>query len=120
MSALLVVEFNEDQLDFLQILGELHRLCEQATYEGDAMARYGVDLDEAQVKTAGIIAEHYGLTIEEIIEHMILTALQQAVMGITRPGMTPEEVNRAMTEHSERMVRELKARRGGGSKLIRP
>ena len=81
--------------------------------------RYGIDLDEAQVKTAGIIAEHYGLTIEETIEHVVLSALQQAVMGITRPGMTPEEVNRAMTEHSERLVGELKARRGGGSGLIR-
>lgn len=83
--------------------------------------RYGIDLDEAQVKTAGIIAEHYGLTIEETIEHVVLTALQQAVMGITRPGMTPEEVNRAMTEHAERLVGELKARRrGGGSGLVRP
>ena len=82
--------------------------------------RYGIDLDEAQVKTVGIIAEHYGLTIEETIEHVVLMALQQAVMGITRPGMTPEEVNRAMTEHSDRITRELKARRGGGSSLIRP
>ncbi len=121
-----VIEFGvtRDQMDHLQILGELSWLVDKARQE-ERDVRVGIDLDEAQIRAATIIAEYHGLEVEEAIEHIILVALQEATMAVTRPGMSMEEVNRAMTEHSARIAGELRLRRlsrggNGQSGIIRP
>ncbi len=77
--------------------------------------RFGIDLHETQVNAIRLIAEHHGLSIEETVELFVLTGVQEVVMGITKPGMSPAEVSKALQGHSDRMIRELKVRRGGGS-----
>ncbi len=119
-----IIELDEDQADFLQIMGELSMLAEKAQRE-EHDVRVGIDLDESQISAATIIAQHHGLEVEEAIEHIVLIALQEATLAVTRPGMSMEEVNRTMTGHSERIAGELRRRRitrggNGQSDIIRP
>ncbi len=121
-----VIEFDlgDDMADELQVLGELSWLVEKARREENDV-RVGIDLDESQMQAATIIAQHHGLEVEEAIEHIVLLALQEATLALSRPGMSMDEVNRAMTGHSERIAAELRLRRlrGGGnghSGLVRP
>lgn len=84
--------------------------------------RFTIELEEDQVRAVKMIADRHGLTTEETVELFVLTGVQEVVMGITRPGMTPVEVNKALEGHADRLIAELKRRRSGGngSKLIRP
>ncbi len=118
-----IFDFTSEQGDELQVLGELSWLVELRRREEHGV-RVGIDLDEAQVRAANLIAEAHGLLIEEAVEHIVLVALQEATMAITRPGMSMAEVNNAMQEHSKRIASELRVRRltGGanGHAIVTP
>lgn len=76
---------------------------------------FSVDLEEGQVNATRLVAEKLGLSISECVELFVLTGVQEVVMGITSPEMTPRQVSLALREHTDRLVLELKSRRTGGS-----
>ncbi len=123
-SVIVNIPFSPDELDELQVLGELSWLADKARREEHGV-RVGIDLDESQIRAATIIAQHHNLEVEEAIEHIVLLALQEATLAVTRPGMSIDEVTRTMTGHSGRIAAELRLRRlsrggNGHQEIIRP
>lgn len=121
---MLEINLTDDQADELQVLGELSWLVDKARREEHGV-RVGIDLDESQIRAATIIAQHHNLEVEEAIEHIVLLALQEATLAVTRPGMNFDEITRTMTGHSARIAAELRFRRltrggNGHSDIIRP